>query len=381
MADNDENLSDVILETMSKDLQEEFKKAKKVYEEALFFLKRIEIISNNNNWSLVSNDSLLGLKTIMHEKQNDLKNLIDAQYRFEDAVNDFLDREISFVYMTEDGTPLFATGKKAISFYTSAVPGSSDYKGKIQLTKTQKGSLKGLKKFFKDSDFIERVDQKLRDHQGLYTEILRRFDINADSKREYFKSKDYDRTIWWRIPPSDEKPLLNKMNENETKYQWTRNFPNRGHVVENYLNFIFNSKADENYKYLGENDEPQLGSFLIRHMRDADRVPGIVKGDIELDVNGENIHLAVKSGIFDTASIGPYISTAYQIVELFHNANEGGLSPESLKARLKDLKMYNQKVTLLGRLKTQEIFEETIKKHGGLLTAREKQKLQKVQIP
>lgn len=48
-----------------------------------------------------------------------------------------------------------------------------------------------------------------------------------------------------------------------------------------------------------------------------DTVPGIVKGDVIVQGTNGKIQIAVKSSTFNTASIGPYLNVAYQIIEVF----------------------------------------------------------------
>jgi hypothetical protein len=58
---------------------------------------------------------------------------------------------------------------------------------------------------------------------------------------------------------------------------------------------------------------------MMDFMNKKDQIPGIVKGDIVVKNTNDQIQIAVKSSNFNTASIGPYISVAYQIIEFYDN--------------------------------------------------------------
>ena len=105
-------------------------------------------------------------------------------------------------------------------------------------------------------------------------------------------------------------------------------------------------------------NEFNIGTFMMRNVSKKDQIPGIVKGDVIIKDN-ENIQIAVKSGNFDTASIGPYLRVAFQIIAFYDKIQS--LTVNDVEQILSNTKKYNQKVTQAGRKKAQKIIEDYVK--------------------
>ena len=104
-----------------------------------------------------------------------------------------------------------------------------------------------------------------------------------------------------------------------------------------------------------------IGTFMMRNLGKKDSVPGIVKGDIVIE-NNKSVQIAVKSGQFDTASIGPYLRVAFQIIAYDEIQS---LTIDEVENILNNTKRYSQKITEAGREKAQEVIENIAKSTGA----------------
>ena len=105
-----------------------------------------------------------------------------------------------------------------------------------------------------------------------------------------------------------------------------------------------------------------IGTFVMQNLNKKDSVPGIVKGDIVIE-NNKSVQIAVKSGQFDTASIGPYLRVAFQIIAFYDEIQS--LTIDEVENILNNTKRYSQKITETGRRKAQEVIENIAKSTGA----------------
>lgn len=342
------------------DVKKELGNAAYLMNSALNFVNNIERIVNqyehlDKEISFFSKPlSNLG-QALLRNKQL-LQQAISQQYLFEQKLNKFLGRTINFAWVdTETGEVLFIDEIAAHRIYmqadTQAQNKNKAYTGKIYADVVQNNKPNNIPEFIKsvEEGYDKLVNDRLRDHQSLLKQVLDRWNENHKNEEENFWAKEHRDTVWWERPPEG------VGNFHHPKYEWSAKV-NRGHISQEYVNFIFNSikKIDTT--------ESGIGTFMMLSSGKRDTTPGIVKGDVVIEKN-KNVQIAVKSGQFDTASIAPYLRVAFQVIAFYDEIQS--LTIEEVEKILKNTKRYNQKVTEVGRKKAQEVIENTAKTTGA----------------
>lgn len=352
-----DNIVRTAIEYVPNDIKKEFHNAVYLRDSALNFIKNIEQIINqyehlNKEISFFAKPlSNLG-QALLHNKQI-LRQAIAQQYLFEQSVNKFLGRSINFAWIdTDTGEILFADETTAQKIYMQADTQASGKKrattGKIYSSVVKNSQLSKLPNFVEEN-FKKLVEQRLKNHQELLEEVLSRWKENHQSVEENPWTKEHYNTVYWKHPPEG------IGNFNHPIYSWSA-VVNQGHISQEYINFIFNSIDNL------EATDQGIGTFMMRSGGQKDTIPGIVKGDIEIQ-NNKNIQIAVKSGQFDTASIGPYLRVAFQIIAFYDNIQS--LTVDEVEKILNNTKRYSQKVTETGRKKAQEVIENMARSTGA----------------
>lgn len=352
-----DNITRTAIEFIPNDVKKEFGNSAYLMNSALNFINNIEKIVNqyehlNKDISFFAKPlSNLG-QALLHNKQL-LRQAISQQYLFEQNLNKFLGRTINFAWVdTETGEVLFADEISAQKIYvqadTQANIKESATTGKIYASVVKNSQLSKLPDFIEEN-FKNLVEKRLRRHQSLLEKILNRWKQNHQNKQQNFWAKDHYDTVYWRHPPKGVEGFHHPI------YAWSEKV-NQGHISQAYINFIFNSMDDLNDTEFG------IGTFMMQKLGKKDTIPGIVKGDIVIKEN-KNIQIAVKSGQFDTASIGPYLRVAFQIIVFYDEIQS--LTIDEVYNILNNTRRYNQKITETGREKAQKVIEDFVKSTGA----------------
>lgn len=326
---------------------------------ALNFIIEIENIINkyeelDKKISLFS-QPLSNLGKAMQRNKQDLQSIISKQYTFEQQLNNFLGRSINFAWVDSEGNILYADQTTAKEIYTSAnlsTDSKKRYVGKVSSTQVKQKATQ-MPSFVQDH-YANAVQFRTLKHQALFQLILERLNKNKDKTNPWSK-KYYSRVYW-----EGHNPIGVKGNNfHHPKYQWSAKY-NQGHISQGYVNFIFNKI---NWYGTGESD---IGNFMMNEIQ-KDTTPGIVKGDIVLgEGNGINnkIQIAIKSqNTFNTASIGTYLSVAYQVIAFWDELEN--LTIQEVEKILKNLKHYSPKVVKVGKEKAQKIIEDIARSSGA----------------
>lgn len=340
------------MQFVPEDLKKEFKEAAELMEAALTFIDNINKILQkyNHNFSLFSIKNLSQVATAMHEDQNRLRELISAQYDFEAKVNSFLGRSINFAWADNEGNIFFADETSAKKIYEDATINTKNFMGKVNISESKiKANMKNLP-IFMEKQLQQGINARMQAHQMLYKEILLRWKQNQNENNPWYKQ--HKNTVYWQKPPNGID------NFNHKIWAWSDK-TNQGYISESYVGFIFNQKT-----ILASPTEFNIGSFMMTFMNEKDQVPGIVKGDIIVRDTKDQVQIAVKSSNFNTASIGPYISVAYQIIEF--DGKLQNLTVDNVQNILNNLKRYNQSVVKKGKEKAQDILGKEISSINGI---------------
>jgi len=117
---------------------------------------------------------------------------------------------------------------------------------------------------------------------------------------------------------------------------------NKGNIYEAYMSIIFDNKSKTAQPF-GLSDKETNVRLYWEYMQTRNilnNIPGIVEGDVVFD----NIYqYAVKAGSFNTASLGPYIVAAVEILKLSECTPETvketvlkEIKPNSFRDKIKD---------------------------------------------
>lgn len=356
-----DEITKIGIQYVAKDIKDqELKNASRLVDAAVTFIRDVEIIINKYE-ILGKQISLFGqpLKNLgkaMQRNNEDLQAIISRQYTFEQQLNKFLGRSINFAWVDSKGNILYADEETARKIYESATLSTDQdktYVGKISSSQVKKKAQETPNFVLKL--YADAVQERTQKHQRLFQEMIRR--LNENKNKENVWAKEHYSTVYWigHSPFGDS-------NFHHPKYQWSYKY-NQGHISQGYVNFIFNKII--NYDF----GESSIGNFMMNEIT-KDTIPGIVKGDVVLGQgNGisNKIQIAVKSqDTFNTASIGTYLSVAYQVIAF--NNNLENLTTQEVEKILNNLKRYSVKVTKAGREEAKKIIEDMAEDTGGKIT-------------
>lgn len=352
-----DNITRVSLEYVPEAIKKEFGDAAILMNGALNFVNNIERIVNryehlNKEISFFAKP-LSNLGQAMLRNKDLLRQAISQQYLFEQKVNQFLGRTINFAWVdAETGEVLFTDEVHAKDIYMQADTQAGKSRTSARAGKIYANVVKNSQEVSRLPNFVEEqyrtaVEKRLNQHQALLKEILDRWNANHNEKNVW--AKEHYNTVYWRHPPKGIEGFHHPV------YAWSEKV-NRGHISQEYVNFIFNQMQNLSLSEFG------IGTFMMRTKGKKDQIPGIVKGDIVIKDN-QNVQIAVKSDQFDTASIGPYLRVAFQIIAFYDEIQD--LTIDEVEKILSNTKRYNQKITQAGRKKAQEIIEKTAKQTGA----------------
>lgn len=334
------------------DIKKEFGNSAYLMNAALNFIRDIEMIISqyehlDKQISLFSQPiSVLGIA--MQRNKETLQKIISKQYIFEQQLNNFLGRSINFAWADNKGKILFADEVTARDIYSKAgvsTDKSKKYVGKVSssVVKEKASTLPN----FVDEKFQKLIQQRMAAHQALYQTVLSRWKENNNKSNPW--THEHKSTVYWQHPPEGVGDF------NHPIWSWS-GVVNQGHISQGYIDFIFNSRES-----LGAS-ESDIGTFMMGQVS-KDTVPGIVKGDVVVQNTNGKIQIAVKSSTFNTASIGPYLNVAYQIIELFDTIQE--LTIQKVQYILDNLGIYSENVIAAGKEKAQELIEDVARSTGA----------------
>ena len=96
---------------------------------------------------------------------------------------------------------------------------------------------------------------------------------------------------------------------------------------------------------------------MMNFIHKDEKIPGVVQGDIIVKNTNDEVQIAVKSNtLFSTASVGPYITTAYQIIEFYDALDD--LNVENVQKILKGLEKYPVNILRASQDRAKEILEK-----------------------
>ena len=307
--------------------------ARYLMESAISFIKKLENIVQNYEhlvgiMRLEGNSSSLSrIRQAMKQSQDRLREAIEAQYVFEEQINNFLGRQIHLAWVdVETGEIYLVEETSARQIYALVSPGKTGTSGNIKIKNMNnfKEKMSSLPSFIQQQ-YKDLVNKRIMNHQGLIKTVISRLKDNFRKDNPWYKK--HPETVYWQHPPQGV--------SNEGKWSWS--IPTKiGFISQGYIRLIFNSIEN-----LGQINEYNIGHFMMSFIEKNDNIPGVVKGDIIVKNTNDTVQIAVKSNnFFSTASIGPYIATAYQIIQFYDKLEE--LNIEKVEGFLKNLQVYNK---------------------------------------
>ena len=333
----------------------------KLQRQASFFLNRVSQAVQDLKKANESFDDK-DVQAIYEAARNTLvqaREITSYQYNFEAALNEFLGREIALLWIDKKGNIFYATQVTAQDIYTK---GSRKSEGRLSVNISQKQLTELTKidektnrpKLLSFDEYLDDFEDKaslLKNRRDLYKPVkdtaIRRWEQNhkptKESKKWYYAEEKngypYRNTFWWRF--NGDYGHSAKMN--------------KGNIYEAYMSIIFDK--DKNLKPFWLSDTETDVRLYWEYMQSRNilnNIPGIVEGDVVFD----NIHqYAVKAGTFNTASLGPYIVAAVEILKLSE------CTPETVKEEvLKEIKPNSFKEKI-----KEEGFKEFMKEVQGVI--------------
>ena len=330
MDQDEKNIIDTVLEPIPKDIQQEQKEKK----ENLINISK-EFISRLS--------SLIGLKEHIYKNLNLQKNIkivyqdlnsinsnaeqeiITLQYKFQEALNAFLNRKINFAWVdSETGNIYYSAEAKAIEIYKKGSYKSGEGRFGVNASQVMNQIKKANQLPKEINDEVKNIiEDRQKNYRNIYITSIKRWDKNSPPPKKYEK---YNNTFYW----------WDKRNK---KYGHSA-VMTRGHISEGYVSLIMNDNSNQlsltnDFQY-----NINLYSNYINDHNILNFISGIYQGDVSLNIEtGEIIsqQFAVKSFDFNTAILGPYIKMAFLILgtdetlltknnieEIFKSSKQGG---------------------------------------------------------
>ena len=304
---------------------------------AITFIQKLEGIVHEYQHIIgvmhLGTDSLSRLRCAMEFSQNKLQDIINAQYTFEEQVNNFLGRQIHFAWVdVRTGEVLFAkeTSVKIVYELLSETQSGGKY-GKIKIHNA--GQLAAFKSWisslpsFMTQEYENEINKRISNHQDLFKEVMTRHDANNNSRNHPWYDL-YRKTVYWRRPPDGA--------VNDGTWAWSEK-NKKGIISQGYLDLIFNATQTL------INNEFNIGHFMMDYVGINDGIPGIVKGDLIIRNTNNKVQVAIKSNtLFSTAAVGPYLTAAYKIIGFYDNLSS--LTKAKVEEILGDITKYDQSI-------------------------------------
>lgn len=294
-----EGISKEIIENEKNPLENLQKTAKDFLKEVQDSINKLAIIDESIDDKKVST-IYTGLRSTIDQA----REIVKRQYNFEAALNKFLGRTIDLIWVDESGEVFYTTELAAKEIYLS---GSLKDDGRLGSITVNKENLIEFDKYLENiHEKSSNIMEKRNSYKGTRDEVVTRWERNHNPEEKWYnksrknkKGKDtypYRDTFWWY---EDNKPYHSKKM-------------NKGNIHQAYISIVFDK--DPKPFLLTAEAEKDVKSYweYMKSRNILNNIPGIVSGDV---IFGE-IQYAVKSGEFNTASIGPYIVAAIKILSL-----------------------------------------------------------------
>ena len=319
---------------------------------AMNFLEGVNAVVYANqeilNKELSNTHSLKDIYMLMRDSTKITQHSIGLQYLFEANLNKFLGREIFLLYVTDDGTMLYADELIASNIYQLASKnknkegGATGRGGTINIGQRRLDYLKEH-----PPEIVRKYRNMLKTreqfYKGIKDEVLKRWNNNHNSKNwAVQEDPSHSDTFYW----------IKGIKENGSKeWSWSAQI-NRGHIYETYASLIWQNKQKIQLDPKNETDIGKYWEYMKAH--NLNNVSGIVQGDVSFFLN-PNIQFAVKSGQFSTAAIGTYLDVATQLVSQNFN-----ITAQNVQNLLKNVQAYQNKVLEYGLHKSQQIIDQEL---------------------
>lgn len=245
------------------------------------------------------------------------QDLTIAQFTFETALNEFLDRKIHLIWIdTTTRKFYFADEITAQQVYAKGTKKSG---GRAEVRSGRTMVKENILKSFDElpellGDFGNRILEHQKLYTGLYQQVLQRWDKNThDKNNNWYRAQvpkgsgfyPYRKTFYWWRSPKDY-GHSEKMNQ--------------GNISEAYIHMLMNSYQEDSINLaplsIGSlQDKVESYWLYMKNHSLLNNTPGITEGDVLL-AGRESTQFAVKANKFNTAAIGPYITVAYNILNL-----------------------------------------------------------------
>ena len=297
---------------------------------------KYQIIFSEEMKAEIEKNNLYDINTIyeaMHKETSLAQSLVAEQFIFEKAINNFLGRTIALIWIDDKSGEIYyvdeATAEKIYATGTRKENGRVSISG-VSPEKFGVSSEK-FNASFKDfidklGDFGTRIKQHQKNYAAIYEEVKTRWNNNTqpnppdnkwynigkervDKNNETKKIYLYRTTFYWQGPggqaPGD--PYLGWSHSKKM---------NLGNISEAYVNILMNSdEAVATIPTGVSEDSVKQYWFYMKNHKILNNTSGITQGDVIL-AGRQSLQFAVKEGKFNTAAIGPYITTALSVLAI-----------------------------------------------------------------
>jgi hypothetical protein len=285
MASNVENVEKEFLEVASQAvLEEEEEPFAKLKNAAKIFLKNVEGFYEENSQltnAISAKSNIQKIYAQMKNSEQETQRLVLETFSFEEAVNEFLNRNIYLTFVKDDGSILFFEKESVKEIYGNVTrnKGRGGFR-KIKESLPQANLEKSLQTLINDS---------IQEYSSVYTTALERYRDKKNGKRFY----------WIR--------------EKSNRRKYTKKISDEGRIAEGYAESVLNQHFQKN------NDIEKNLSILENYIK-KDFIFGFLKGDIILkETSGlpsVSVQFAVKKENASTEKIGPALAFAYNILQI-----------------------------------------------------------------
>lgn len=253
------------------------------------------------------------------DKEN-RKKMLNALKCFSKHIDEYANRQISYLYVDEEGGLLLESSQKMYDFikkYTGN-KGRTSLKIFEGMDFTEDNFLKAFGGNIKEEEqdalkpLIASVQKRAENWSPIY-----RYLYNHDNVFKQFNNAR-EKGEWYDLDNI----------EITSDYPSRKAMSNRGDLVEAYVEILFNSREEStinNYNE-GEAKSPKR-AFWLGHSNEAhilseerpthDSIPGSIKGDVKINETTGTVsiglYLAVKSGSYSTENMKQYIRLALSI--------------------------------------------------------------------
>ena len=284
MASNIEIVKKEVSEVASQALLEEeedpFTKLKSA---AKIFLENVEGFYEENSQltnAISASSNIQKIYAQMKNSEQETQRLVLEMFSFEEAVNEFLNRNIYLTFVNKDGNILFFEKDSVKEIYGDVHKnrGRGTFR-KIKEDLPQANLEKSLQTLINDS---------IKEYSPVYTTAIERYEDKKNSSRFYWRDKRNAR-------------------------HYTQKISDKGRIAEGYVDSIVN-------QYFQKNNDIEKNLFILKNYIEKDFVFGILKGDIVLKktsgLPSVSIQFAVKKENANTEMIGPALTFAYNILQI-----------------------------------------------------------------